>query len=357
VKESHPGFPWVKLGKDNESVLRDNGLIVRRAVKDRLRKIMAVGPLIFSLTGAQLVQDGLADPVKVFIKNEPHGIKKVQEGRYRIISSVSLVDQIITRMLCAAQNKAEIAMWERCPSAPGIGLHDEGLSVIWEHAKAMAKSGTVCETDVSGWDWSVQQWELEMDADIRAELADGVESDFHFLLRYHAHCVGNAVFAMPDGELLEQIVPGGQLSGDYNTSSTNSRCRIIATLAARIRVGCEDEDFPLMGIKAMGDDSYELWFDGLSEGLQEIGHVVKMCEKRRGLEIFNFCSQTFFEGGACPENFGKTLFRYLSHNPKDPNYPMYRAQFEWTMRHLPPDQYRRIKRVVDSRVESGVKLS
>jgi len=325
-------------------------------VKERMRAVLSLGEEIFKMSGEQLVQRGLADPVKVFIKNEPHGIKKVQEGRYRIISSVSLVDQIITRMLCATQNKAEIAMWERCPSAPGIGLHDEGLSIIWEHAKTMSEYGTICETDVSGWDWSVQQWELEMDADIRARLADATDTDFHFLLRYHAHIVGHTVFAMPDGELLEQMIPGGQLSGDYNTSSTNSRCRIIATLGARLQAGMR-EPVKLMGIKAMGDDSYELHFNGLVEGLTAIGHIVKMCELRPGLEIFNFCSQTFFEGGACPENFGKTLFRYLSHNPKDPNYPMYRAQFEWTMRHLPPNQYRKIKRVVDSRVESGVKLS
>jgi len=164
---------------------------------------------------------------------------------------------------------------------------------------------------------------------------------------------------MPDGEMLEQTIPGGQLSGDYNTSSTNSRGRLIATLAARWRVGAtEGSCFPRLGLKAMGDDSFEIWFKGLEEGLAEIGHKVKMCALRPGLENFEFCSQVFVGSGvAYPSDFSKTLFRFLSHNPRDENYPEYRAQLLYYFRHLPEEVLVKVKRLADARVERAQTLA
>jgi len=335
-------------------------------VAKRMTNILRAGDSIFEMTPQQLCENNLVDVVKVFIKKEPHSQKKIAEGRLRIIASVSLVDQIITRLLCMRQNKAEIKLWESCPSAPGMGLTDDGFRVIWETASRMAKTGIVCETDVSGWDWSVQQWELDLDAECRIELMnmDGTSNIAH-MLRAHAYMVGHSVFAMPDGELLAQTIPGGQLSGDYNTSSTNSRCRVIASLAARWRKGfrtATKEDlhkmFPLLGIKAMGDDSFEIWFEGLVECLEEIGHVVKMCVKRPNLENFEFCSQVFVGPGvAYPVDFSKTLFRFLSHNPADPKYPEYRAQLLYYFRHLPETLFLQIKRLADARVERAQSLA
>lgn len=318
------------------------------------------------MSPTELIQNGICDPVKVFIKSEPHSLKKIAEGRLRIISSVSLVDQIVTRLLCAKQNKAEINDWESCPSAPGMGLHDEGLSVIWEIAEMFHAAGPLCETDVSAWDWSMQQWELMADATIRADLM-GVSQDslIAFFLRCHAYIVGHSVFAMPDGELLAQTIPGGQLSGDYNTSSTNSRGRIIATLAARYKAGFHKETkevlakmFPMLGIKAMGDDSFEIWFKGLVENLEDIGHYVKMCVQRPQLSGFEFCSQVFLSRGkAYPADYSKTLYRFLSHNPADPKYVEYRAQLFNYFRHLPDELMQKVKRLADARVERAQTLA
>jgi hypothetical protein len=362
VKDSHPGYPWNKLAHDNGSVLNGYGNLIWDEVAKRFNNILHAGDMLFEMSPEQLVQRGLCDPVKVFIKKEPHSLKKISEGRFRIISSVSLVDQIVTRLMCMRQNKAEISEWQSCPSAPGMGLNDDGLAVIWETASYFAEHGEVCETDISGWDWSVQQWELDLDAQIRAELMgcepDGIMAHF---LKAHAYIVGHSVYALPDGELLAQTVAGGQLSGDYNTSSTNSRCRVVATLAARARAEQEETPlgkFPRLGIKAMGDDSFEIWFEGLEEGLEEIGHSVKMCVKRPGLENFEFCSQVFEKSGvAYPVDFSKTLFRFLSHNPADPKYPEYRAQLLYYFRHLPLDTLQVITRLADARVERAQTLA
>jgi hypothetical protein len=204
----------------------------------------------------------------------------------------------------------------------------------------------------------MKPWELELDAILRAKLA-GEEpgSVFGRLVRSHAHIVCNSVFVIGDGEMLAQTIPGGQLSGDYNTSSTNSRGRAIASLAARWKAACM-EQMPLMGIKCMGDDSFEIHFEGLVEGLEAIGHTVKMCVLRPNLRDFEFCSQKFIGPGvAYPVTAVKTLYRFLSHNPSDPKYPEYRAQLLDYFRHLPGDQMETIKRLANARVARAQKLA
>ena len=50
---------------------------------------------------------------------------KLQKERWRIISSVSLVDEIVDRMLYGTQNRAEINHWSSTPSMPGVGFSDD----------------------------------------------------------------------------------------------------------------------------------------------------------------------------------------------------------------------------------------
>lgn len=364
VQDSHPGYPWCKLGRDNGTVLTSNGDLIWTEVAKRFNSWLEHGKDIFTYTPEQLVKFGICDTVKVFIKKEPHSLKKIAEGRLRIISSVSLVDQIMTRLLCKKQNAAEIENWMSCPSSPGMGLNDDGLKVIWDIAKRMSLVNPICETDVSGWDWSVQQWELDLDADIRAELM-GANPLMGFFLKVHAYVVGHSVFTMPDGDMFAQTIPGGQLSGDYNTSSTNSRCRVIATIASRIQAkekGFLDtlgETWPSLGIKAMGDDSFEVWFRGLEDGLSAIGHSIKMCVVRNAnLDGLEFCSQKFVgEGIAYPVDPTKTLFRFLSHNPADQNYLDYKVQLMDYFRHLPSEIKSVYERLASARVERAQNLA
>jgi len=325
-------------------------------------RCMDFGSKIFEMSPLELVKNGIVDPVKVFIKPEPHSWSKFLSGKLRIISSVSLKEQIKGRLLGNLQNKAEIAVWETCPSAPGMGLDDLSLKLISGNFREFLEQGTAVETDISGWDWSVAAWELEADALCRTRLA-GAEDDsaFGFLTRVHAYCVANAVYVTPDGKMYEQLLPGGQLSGDQWTSSTNSRARVLASMAARMLAG-----LPLihvfkgrkrLNVKAMGDDSVEVAFAGLKEGLEKIGHTVKMVKENLVLEGLSFCSQIFrSDGMAYPENPSKTFYRFCSHKPSDPNYSQFEAQLMWYFRHLPSDVYRKLASLARARVERAQNL-
>lgn len=326
---------------------------------DQFNQALKFGERVFDMGPRDLVRNGICDVVKTFIKDEPHKLAKIESGKLRLIASVSLVDQIKTRLLCNKQNTAEIDTWETCPSCPGLGLHDDGMQVIAASARRMLRHGKVAETDVSGWDWSVKDWELMLDAECRSGLAGAnPKGVFDFLLRVHAHCVANSVYVTPDGSMWEQRIPGAQLSGDYNTSSTNSRMRVSASLMSRL---WSNQPLSIDGwipVKAMGDDTFELDFPGLQEGLNAIGHTCRFVKRNSQLAGLAFCSQVFREDGmAYPEDPSKTTFRFLGHKFSSDNYPELWAQLSWYLRHLEGEEKEVIGKLGQARVERAKKLN
>lgn len=287
---------------------------------------------MFQMTPVELVKAGLRSPVRLFIKDEPHSRKKVLSGKWRLISGVSLSDQVFERLICSRQNLAEIESWESCSSKPGLGLDDDSLLTISGNLEDLLSRGELMAMDVRGWDWSVQDWELRADAESRRLLAGASEGSlFAFLLRVQAYCVANSVYVLPDGQVLSQVNPGVQLSGSYNTSSSNSRMRIIATLVARLLAGHPVTPVDMM---AMGDDSVERYYEGVKEYLERLGHETKECVRHTTLPGVEFCSHVWKEDRfAEPVNPSKTLYRYLSHPHGSASYLDWYAQLVWIFRH------------------------
>lgn len=250
-------------------------------------------------TPEQLIAAGLVDPLRMFGKrNEPHNPIKVAQRRYRQISSVSLLDSLVERMLCRMQNQAEIEDWERCPSKPGMGLHDEGLTKI---ARAIQGIANRAEADISGFDYTVQGWELEWDARMRAQLM-GASPWMERVLLNRAYCLAMGQICLSDGRSFNQLSPCFQKSGSYNTSSTNSRIRIaIAWL-----VGASQAI-------AMGDDCVETFVEGAADSYTRLGHPVK--GYKAAPEEVEFCSTLFTAERAAPVRWDKLTYRLLNNVP------------------------------------------
>lgn len=319
VKDSSPGYPYAKLGTTNGKVMENFGDFIWDLVSERLNLMQKYADIYKTLGPVDLIRYGLSDPVKVFVKDEPHKMEKIRSGKVRIISSVSLVDQIIERLLHGVQNVNEIDMWPDCPSKPGLGLHDDGMKAITQNLKdLLALRGEVMCTDVSGWDWSCQEWELEDDMECRIRLS-GAPSDglFAMLCRFNAHVVARSVYVDPDGFMWAQVNPGVQNSGRYCTSSSNSRMRVLLTLMARLKSGMDPLVDGKCGIIAMGDDSVEVALPGILECMVELGHTIKMTEFSKTIEGVEFCSQVFNEQGlGYPSSPAKTVYRFLSRDRK-----------------------------------------
>lgn len=248
----------MKLASSNGVLMREYRGIVWGCVMQRLKALCTLQCV--EMTAEELVKAGLCDPIRIFVKNEPHSSKKLEEGRVRLIMSVSIVDQIVERVLCSELNSKEIASFHRLPVKPGMGFSQEKVDLVGAY---LGSFGELVSSDVSGWDWSVSAAELRFDA-LRRVGAAGVSVDHPYAraLLARSVCLSRSVIAFSDGLMLAQRWDGVQKSGSYNTSSGNSWIRVAA--ARYSGAGC---------VCAMGDDCVD---DGTDpKTMAQLGHPIK----------------------------------------------------------------------------------
>lgn len=259
----------------------------------------------------QLVQEGLCDPIRLFVKQEPHKQSKLDEGRYRLIMSVSLIDQLVARVLFQRQNKSEIALWSAIPSKPGFGLSTEDQTLKFMEVLAGTVGSSpqeICDnwrsllvpTDCSGFDWSVAEWMLADDMEVRNRLTIDCNELTRHLRSVWLQCISNSVLCLSDGTIIAQEYPGVQKSGSYNTSSSNSRIRVMAAYHCGASWAI-----------AMGDDALEAPDTDLDK-YKKLGFKVEVSGE------LEFCSHIFKSPDlAIPVNANKMLYRLINgYNPE-----------------------------------------
>lgn len=301
--KSSPGVPWHNLGRTKGDVIERHSELLIDAV---LARLDVLGSDVFSQDAyydnpVELVKIGAVDPVRLFVKDEPHDVQKARMQRWRLISSVSVVDEIIERLLGSAQNNLEINNWTTCPSKPGMGLTDDkSIEALWSFLEPKLKNGEVACSDVSGWDWTVKWWLWELEIRARIILS-GAEPDSAFcrILSNRIWCLARSVLAHSDGKLVAQKIAGLMKSGSYFTSSSNSRMRVMLAII----VGSS-------WAMAMGDDAAEEVVEGAAERYRSYGFQLKSYEKCG--DSVEFCSHEFRDGRAIPLNDAKMTYKYLS---------------------------------------------
>nr|DBA08159.1 TPA_asm: RNA-dependent RNA polymerase [Bird's-foot trefoil enamovirus 1] len=258
------------------------------------------------LDPVQAIQEGLVDPIRLFVKSEPHKMEKIRNKRYRLIASVSIVDQMVARMLFREQNEEELLQHMAIPSKPGLGFsHDEQVLSFTRSVAKLANctpedlvdnwSMHLTPTDCSGFDWSVPMWLLEDDLAVRNELTLELPQSLRKMRETWLKCLGQSVFCLSNGLLLAQTSPGIQKSGSFNTSSTNSRMRYMLALYAGASWAV-----------TMGDDALE----DVSSDLTQYARLGIKCERA---EEFDFCSHLFRAPHAVvPKNLEKMVYGLLS---------------------------------------------
>ncbi|SCO64871.1 P2-RdRp [Torilis crimson leaf virus] len=300
------GVPFISYGKRTHRDWIENPTllpVLARMTFDRLQKISEAN--FENMTPEELVQNGLCDPIRLFVKGEPHKQSKLDEGRYRLIMSVSLLDQLVARVLFQSQNKLEIALWRAVPSKPGFGLSTDDQTENFVDCLAKQVGETADEviknwpqylipTDCSGFDWSVSDWLLEDDMEVRNRLTHNCTPLLRRLRAGWLKCISNSVLCLSDGTLLAQTKPGVQKSGSYNTSSSNSRIRVMAAFHSGASWAM-----------AMGDDALESVDTDLSV-YKDLGFKVEVSAQ------LEFCSHIFKERNlAIPVNVNKMLYKLI----------------------------------------------
>lgn len=255
------------------------------------------------------------DPVRLFVKREPHKIAKVESGALRLIWSVSWLDQVIDSLLFDSSLEAEVSNYSRIPSKCGMNLH-AGVDEFYRGLNHGISDDYV-DIDKSRWDWTVMPWELNEDLTARSRLCvSPCEELFSRWLtlskaRYGLLQCSDVVFS--DGAVYQQEIPGIMRSGSKITISANSRIQVLLKVCyAEDNGGFHPEKH---AVASMGDDTVEK-MGGLSVGGYEAflnrWHVVKHVHGPGPLVDRVFCSAKFanFHGRwvSVPENYEKTKY-------------------------------------------------
>lgn len=197
----------------------------------------------------------VSDPLKVFVKQEPHKASKLQDGRYRLIMSVSLVDALIDRILFMKLMHKVVRNFHNTRIMIGWSPVQGGYRLIDEF---FGDSPTI-SIDKKAWDWTVPVWLLMAVKNVIKRLAvdppdwwcKAVDSRFAALFI-------NPTFVFPDFTKGKQPSPGVMKSGCYLTIFINSVAQMILHYLAVSNLGLPIES--LDDFIFMGDDSLQKLF-------------------------------------------------------------------------------------------------
>lgn len=315
-EDASPGVPLALIGNTNGVVLKALGCEFNDLVLDRIEALLRIDlEELDSMGSKEIVDKNLMDPVRCFVKTEPHKKEKVIEGRMRLIASVSLVDKVIEMLLHRVLHKLEIANWRKLPSKPGIGFSKEMNDDVYDFVFTKKQVRPQAYTDVSGWDWSVKEYMIRDCAEGVVGLCENPSAIWKHLVRAEAIKESRTIYQFSDGTMVQLKYKGVVNSGKYKTSRGNSWMRVY--LAHMI--GAED-------VCAAGDDSVESYVDNAVEKYARMGFRIK--DYQRVEKGFEFCSRWYQENFSFPLNGDKMLMNLLHSNiTSDEQFEMSMLQF------------------------------
>lgn len=292
VWDSSPGFPYMQRSPTNKQFFHYDGENCSEQMKQ----------YVWEIIEQRLADRSEADPIRLFVKPEPHKIEKIQQGRLRLISSVSVVDQIIDHMLFDNMNDALTKNWIDVPSKVGWTALKGGWKII--------PMTPQLATDKSSWDWTVRPWLIELTLKLRAAMCSTKGELFEKWLdlasyRY-SQLYWHPLFIASNGVLLRQNKPGVQKSGCVNTIADNSMQQWI--LHARVCLEMDEEITPIM---AMGDDVIQTPPERMSVYLDRVAQFCLLKEAQLKTEF-------------CGYHFGKRI------------EPLYRGKHAFNLLHADP---------------------
>lgn len=301
--EASPGAPCARVANRNDQFLSAMGERFNDEVLDRVEKLLCTPLKVLETMGRKERLDrGLMDPVRVFVKNEPHKIEKIKEGRVRLIMSVSLTDKMIEMLLSRHICKLEIANWRHLPSKPGIGFSEADNKSVYD--EIMNSGLPMSYADVSGWDMNVKEWMIRDEAEGLIKLCDGQSDAWQHLMRAKAIIECESIYQFSNGEMVMPTFKGIVNSGKLRTSRGNSfmRVRMADLVGSRKTI-------------AAGDDTVENTVEDAAAKYRKYGIVVK--DYVDVTDMFEFCSHEYHKDLTFAVNAEKMVMNLLHQEPKN----------------------------------------
>lgn len=251
---------------------------------------------------------GISMATRIFIKSEPHSAKKLLEERYRIVYSVSLIENVVERILFGFIGYAMKATWTEGEWGLGMG---HSCSQIQSVNELIQRRGFRADSDQRGFDVNQDEPHFEAREVFTRELAARLQLSTMWvkMALFFIEIWQHKVILFSDGTvaLLDCIWP----SGRYTTSLGQTYMEKIAAAAAALALG------RVPGNMAQGDDA--LYTDITTE-YASLFSVLGLPLKQFNVgPIREFCGHTY-SGHGCQATFlgvGKALARLCSKTPNN----------------------------------------
>lgn len=335
-KKAASGVPLDQIGRQKGAVMEHVPTFLRELICDMVRNWLKYGfDFIRFNEVVTLLQMSIVFPTLVKIKQEPHSKEKLAQERYRIFFAMSMIMELMDRLLYQRIVMHEAAQWRTLPVKPGIGFTDEMMRDLFAYVDSLP--GNREDNDGSGYDWSERYWMMSdvTEATILAYDIDAIRAE---LMRINCILAFKTPWQTSDGKIYEvfmnvdhdEMDTSGRSrewlvwkSGKFITARDNSWARIGYAHHAALNIGRLDESWAV----TMGDDCVE---SDLDRDYSVFGLRITDRTKSRKGEPFQFCSRYITakgDGALIP--WGKTLYRLLSNKPSFE----FMAGFDWELRH------------------------
>ena len=262
------------------------------------------------LTPEEAFEQCLSDAWKIHIKEEPHPLKKIETGRFRLIFGGSLVNSLVERFFNQEFQDVCALNYDDIPSQPGIGFTDEMTRRFYVRNVSYDK----ITSDVQGWDFSVYEDLLLYAVEIRVSRCRNPSPRWVRGVYNTVHNLMNKLVGFSGGDLWV-ILEGIMTSGSFMTASLNSDARV--TLAVAVDLFLASPVDP-QHYRTMGDDIVQEDYGHSEEAIKAaykmFGFVVTDVARVKAGQSFSFCSHLFMEHGAALETSARTLFRLMGHS-------------------------------------------
>lgn len=249
------------------------------------KKVTELRNLTYQRMLLMLSGEHVENPLKVFVKPEPHKKAKLVEGRLRLISAVSFEDTMIDRMLFHWLSEAALTNIGSTPSMIGW----TPLFGAWRAFRNRLPLHVLC-LDKAAWDWTVQPWLIRVLEGVVHHLATDAPEWWTLLVvdRFRA-LFYRAKFRFLDGSCYDQDFPGIMKSGCFLTILLNTIAQVALHLEACLRAG-EDPEATMPF--ALGDDTVQpARFKNVIryiEALESLGAKVKPALPQTTVEFAGF---------------------------------------------------------------------
>lgn len=248
----------------------------------------------------------MADPIKLFIKQEPHKIAKLKEERYRLISAVSVIDTMVDRMIFQDLFKVVVDRPLYTPVAIGWTPMATGAVLL----KSLFK-GKTFDTDKKHWDWTFPYWLLLDCYSVLTERPEVQVWKKKIAYQRFRMLYKHAVFHFPDGTLVSQQGLGIQKSGCYLTLLLNSLGQWLLHEHAQLALGVKVEHVVFGDDVTQESTSFD---DSFVKFYEDLGFVVKSSLNEE-IEFIGF--KIFSQARFLPSYKSKHIFQ-LKHLTLDP---------------------------------------